>query len=131
DGLSGERRAGTKGREPGVFEAGVLDLPNDVDAPVLRLPGLIAQTLERDPHFDFVAPIGQAPVQLKHIVWTQVGLSSTDDRSADDARGGNVRPFDERAVPLHAERLDGEHEWLLAIVKCAEQDLHIVVAKDL
>src|SRR2546422_9945774 len=70
--LPDERRAGAPRREPGVLEAGVLDLAHDVQVPVLRLPRLIPDALERNAHLDFVSPIGDTPARLN----TKSGLRS-------------------------------------------------------
>ena len=129
--LSNERGAGAARRKPRVLEAGMLHLPDDVETPVLRLLGLIAETLERDPHLDFVTPRRQAAVRLEDVIRTQVRLLAPDDRAADEAARRDVGPLDQRAVTLHAQRVDREHQRLLAVVECAEQNLHIVVAKDL
>src|SRR2546425_4734781 len=81
--LTDERRAGATRREPGVLEPRVLHLAYDVQLPVLRLPRLIPDALERNPHLDFVSPIGDAPARLEHKVGTQVGLlASHEDRKS-------------------------------------------------
>src|SRR2546422_6590152 len=72
--LPDERRAGAARRKPGVLDAGVLALAHDVQPPVLRLPRLIPDALERNTHLDFVSPIGDAPARLKDEVGAQVGL---------------------------------------------------------
>ena len=129
--LPDERRIGPQGGEPGVFESGVLHLADDVDAPILRLRGLIAEALERNPDLHFVTPVSHAPARLKDVVGAQVGLLAPDDRPPDESAGRDVRAFHDRAVALYAKRIDREHQRLLAIVKRAEQDLDVVVAEDL
>jgi hypothetical protein len=96
-----------------------------------RLLRLIAETLERDAHLDFVTPRRDAPARLEDVVRTQVGLLTAHDRTADEAACRDVGPLDQRAVALHAERVHREHQRLLAVVERAEQDLHVVVAEDL
>ena len=54
--LSDERRVGTVRREPRILEPRMLHLAHDVEAPVLRLLRLVAETLERNADLDFVAP---------------------------------------------------------------------------
>ena len=129
--LADKGRAGATRRKPGIFKSRVLDLAHDVEAPVLRLRRLVAETLERNAHLDFVSPRGQAPARLEDVVGTEVSLLASDDRAADEAARRYVRPFDERPVSLHAERVHREHQRFLPIVERAEQDLHVVVTEDL
>ncbi len=109
----------------------MLHLPDDVETPVLRLLRLVAETLERDPHLDFVTPRRQAAVRLEHVIGTQVRLLAPHDRAADEAARGDVGPLDQRAVALHAKRVHCEHQCFLAVVERAEQDLDVVVTEDL
>src|SRR5881409_1404921 len=129
--LSDERRAGATRREPGVLEPRVLHLAYDVQLPVLRLARLIPDALERNPHLDFVSPIGDAPARLKDEVGAQVGLLPSHDRAADEAAGGHVGALDQGAIALDADGIHGKHQGLLPVVKRAEQDLHVVVVEDL
>jgi len=82
-------------------------------------------------HFDFVSPVGHASSGLVDEVGAQVRLLAADDRAADEPAGGDVGTLDQRAVALHAERIHREHEHLFRVVKCAQQDLDVVVAEDL
>ena len=58
--LDEKARAGADHGRPGVFIAGMLRRADDLDTPVLGRAALIAEALEGNPHFDFVAPRGDA-----------------------------------------------------------------------
>src|SRR2546423_14268406 len=109
----------------------MLYLAHDVQAPILRLLGLISQALERDPDLDLVPPLGEPPAGLEHVIGAEVGSLTTDEGTADESARRNVGSFDKRAVSLYAQRIYREHQRLLPIVERAEQDLHVVVAEDL
>src|SRR5438034_6352801 len=78
----------------------MLDLPHNVQVPVLRLLRLVAETLEGDPHLDFVPPVRDATARLEDVVRTQIGLLAADYRTADEAAGADVGALDQRAVAL-------------------------------
>jgi hypothetical protein len=78
---------------------------------------LVAQALERDPDFDFIAPVRDAAARLEDVVGTQVRLFPADHGAADESAGGDVGAFDHRAIPLHTEGVDGEHQRLFAVVE--------------
>src|SRR3989454_6510760 len=115
--LPDERRAGAARREPGVLEAGVLDLAHDVQPPVLRLPRLIPDALERNPHLDLVSPIGGVPARLKHEIGTQVGLLPSHDGAADEAAGGHVGAV----VDRKSTRLNSSHLVISYAVFCLKK----------
>ena len=77
------------------------------------------------------SPLGQPASGLIDEVRAQIGLLAPDDRAADEAAGGDVGALDQRAVALHAERIHREHPCLFRVVKCAEQNLDVVVTEDL
>ena len=98
-------------------------------APILRGSGLVADTLERNPHFDFVAVVREVALRFEDEIGTQVGRSAAAANAAEPA----VRlagSFDERAVHLNAERVRAEHAGLPPVVERAQEDLHPVVVVD-
>src|SRR5919198_4094012 len=98
----------------------MLHLAHDIQAPILRLRGWIAEALERNPDLDLVSPFGHVAARLKDVVGTQVGLFAPDDCAADEAARRDVGAFHERTIALNPERIDRKHQRLLAIVKRAE-----------
>ena len=107
-----------------------LDAPHHLQAPLLRVAGLVAQALERNPHLDLVAGFGQPPHGVEHEVGAQVRRLAPGGQSAEAAAGAAAETFHQRAVGLHAERVGREHERLPPVVERAEVDLHVVVGVD-
>src|SRR6059036_185845 len=108
----------------------MLDLTHDIETPVLRLPGLIADTLERSANLDFIAPFCDAATRLEDVVRIQIRLLAPHERADKGARS-HVGAIDDGAIALDTERIHGKHQSLLPVVKRAQQDLHVVVVEDL
>jgi hypothetical protein len=107
----------------------VLHAPDDVEAPRLLGRVLVAKALERDADLDLVAVVGEAPLGLEDEIRAQVGRVTRRRDAAHTARARLIA-FHQRAVELHAERVDAEDHRLAAVVEGAEQELHVVVAAD-
>ena len=124
-GLREKRRLIALGRRPAVFDALVRHDPRDVNAPVLLRLRLIAQALERNAHFDFVAALGDAALRLEDEVGAEIGRLAAAGRPRRAARA-----FGERAIELDAERVDAEHQRLAAVVVGAQKDDDVIVGLD-
>ena len=72
--LREERGLGLEHAGPGVLCPVACTSPDDVDAPVLRVPRLVAQRLEGDPHLHLVAV---TPSAGRFDSYTKSGLRST------------------------------------------------------
>ena len=129
--LADEGRARAPGRRPGVLEAGVLHLSHDVETPALHLAALVAEASKGDPHLHFVPPLRDAPPRLVDIVGGQIGLLPPGGGTAEEPAGTGIQALDDRAVPLHAQRVHREHEGPVPVVERAQEDLDVVVAEDL
>ena len=108
---------------PGVGVAGALDHPGDVEAPGLRLASGIAETLERDPDLDLVAPVGDPPLRVPGEVGILVGAARNE--AADLA--GALAP---NAVALGPKRVHAEEERPAAIVESVDVEDDVVVVVD-
>ena len=107
----------------------MLNHTNDVQSPTLRLGRLVAQRLEWDADFDFIAVFGDASFRLKDEVLTQIGLLPRTHLTHKAARCLAIR-LENGAVHLHAEWIHSENECLTTVVEGAQQDLDLVVGVD-
>src|SRR5207245_9466146 len=93
----------------------VLHGAQDLDAPILGVGALIAETLEGNPHLHLVAPIGHAAARLVHVVGVQVDRRvepATRARTPGGAGGDAIAP----ACGLwHADRIHREHRGAAAV----------------
>ncbi len=108
----------------------MLNLPQHVQLPGLLGAGLVAQALERDANFHVVATRYQPPLGGEDEVGTQVRALPRPHTSAAETAAAGDPALHQHAIPLHAQRIDGEHERLAAIVERAQEDLYIVVGED-
>ncbi len=109
-------------RRPAVLISGMLNAPENVNAPRLYRSVLIPQALERNPYFDFVSTLHQSALRLEQIIWIQIhaALERIDVAGSTACRGSSPGSSRElgtpRSVLLHAERVDSEEECELASV---------------
>jgi hypothetical protein len=108
----------------------VLHLPHDVDVPALQIRGLVFQALERNANLDFVAGLGQSALGCENEILTEIGRRATGKRRRPPAVEARARLHD-RTVHLHAERIHREDVCLSLVVKRAEQNLNVVIGRDL
>src|SRR5206468_9096523 len=66
--LNEKARVGADRGGPSLLVPRVLHGAQDLDAPILGVGALIAETLEGNPHLHLVAPIGHAATRLVHVV---------------------------------------------------------------
>ena len=125
-GLREERGAFPLRGRPAVFATLAGHHADDVQAPVLRGSGLVAQALEGDADLHVEAVGCESAARLVDEVRAEVGRFAAGGESAKPSglQGG---PLDERAIGLNAERIDSEHERLAAIVERAQVELDLVV----
>src|SRR5687768_12545280 len=105
--------------------AGALHTAEHVQRPVLRGPRLIPERLERDANLDFVTGVCHAPLRIEDEILAEIRGLAASREPAESARAPlhTAGAFRERAVELHAERIDAEQQRLPAIVECAEVNL--------
>ena len=120
--LPDERRRRLLRRRPRFLIAAALHVPVDLDSPLLRTRRRIPHAAEGNADLDFVPPIGHVAARFPDEISAQVGLARH-----------HVRPGNEpaalalRAVGLHAKRVHGEDQRVIAFVERIEMDLHVVV----
>ena len=112
--LANERRRGALGHRPRFLIATVMHVPVDLQSPALRRRRRIAKARERDADLYDVTRVGHASLRLPDEVGAQIVLAGRDVR----------------AVGLHAERVDDEHERAIALVEGVEVDLDVVIGGD-
>ena len=108
---------------PGVGVAGALNHAGDVESPALRTASGVAQTPERDPDFDLVAPIGDPALGIPGEVGILVGAAGNE--AADLAGSLAAHP-----VGLDPERVHAEEEGAAAVVEGVEVEDDVVVVVD-
>ena len=126
--LTQERGVVAPSRRPAVFAPRVLDRPHRIEAPRLRIGALILEALERHAHLDFVAVLGEPSLRLEDEVGVEIGKLAAVRAPRPTAR---LVVLDQRAIRLHAERIDAEHDRLTAVVERPDEQLDAVVAEDL
>ena len=73
--------------------------------------------------------LGDAALRLEHVVRAQVGRLAAAGEAAEPA-ARPARAFDQRAIQLHAERVDAEDQRLPAVVEGAQEDDDVIVGLD-
>ena len=114
----------------------MLNTAQDVNTPALDARVLIAETLERNPDFDFVSGWRQPSARLEHIVGIEINRSveGVDVPESSARCGSTARTPRELCAPrpvlLHAQWIDAKEERELSTVVGVEEDLHVVLACD-
>src|SRR5215469_9463553 len=106
----------------------MLHVADDVDAPILRILLLELDAAEGNANLDFITVRREMPFRLVDEVGAEIdrrrpGRSNVVPRAQD--------PFGDRAVLLHAERIDAKGNRMPTVNERREDDLDIVVAADL
>jgi hypothetical protein len=123
--LRDEGCVGANRRSPGLLVAVVLRATIDLQSPILYRRERITQAAERDANLHLVPPIRHAALGLPTEIRAEVRLAGHD------VRAGNESPaLALRAVGLHTERIDDEHERAVAFGERIEMNLDVVVGTD-
>ena len=130
-GLGQERGAPPAGRRPRVQVARVLHLPEDAETPDLLVSGLVANALERDADLHLVAVVGDPALRFVDEIRAEIHGVPHGAEVARQPGDATLHALAQRAVRLHAERVRPEHQRLAMVVEGVDQDLHVVVGRDL
>ena len=122
--LRQERRIGTPDIGPGVFVAGALGRPRDVDSPRLLRTAGVAQRLERNPHLDGIAEIGTSTLRLPEKVRIPV------DRARDHSGASREPTLAPDPVILDTVGIAAEEVRAPMVVEGVEVDAHLIIAGD-
>ena len=131
-GLRQKTRTGAHRRRPRFLEAARLHRARHIQLPFLLGTGTIAQTLERNFDFNFVAVVGQMPLRFPDVVGCQVGGFTRFGRIREEgATGGVAARLNQHTIALNADRIDAKHQCLPTVIVGAEEELNVVVLRDL
>jgi hypothetical protein len=110
---------------PRIHVTRVLGVSDDVESPILRVGGRELETLEGNPNLQLIAGTRHMPLGLVDVIGAQIRRRPIGYVEA--STGCDSIALDHRPIFLDAQWIGGKHEGPLAVVKCVEQDLHIVV----
>ena len=129
-GLRKKRQSRASGRRPAVLMSGVLHEAHDVESPDLLRRRLVAEALEGNAHFDDVSLGRHLSLRREHEVGIHVHGFARQAGATKSATPALAR-LENGAVGLDTERIHGEHGGLPAVVEGAQEDLDVVVGRDL
>src|SRR3954471_13581024 len=106
------------------------DLADDVQVPRLRIGRLVLEVLERNANLHLVAVVSYTPFGAEDEILAEIGRDAPRQRRR-PAAGQCLTLLDDGAVHLDTQRIDAENVRLPVVVEGAEQDLDVVVRRDL
>ena len=110
---------------------GGLHRPHDIQLPLLLAARCISQALEGNLDLHLVAVVGHVALGLPDVVGRKVGRFASAHEATGEAATLHRTRFDQHAVALDAERIHGEQHRLTTVVVGAEEELDVVVGRDL
>jgi hypothetical protein len=108
----------------------VLNLAHDVEVPALLVARLILEALEWNADLDLVPVVCQPPLRAEHEILAQIRRDAAGESRRPRARE-TLPLLNDRTIHLYAKGIHTEHIRLTVVVERAEEDLHVVVGRDL
>src|SRR5437868_13248287 len=121
-GLRDERRRCLTSGRPRLLITGVLDVPLDLESPVLHVTRGVPERLEGNANLDLEAPRGHASLRLPQKVRTEIVLTRHDVGARDEATRLAFH-----SIGLHAERVHDKDERTTLVMKRVDMNLDVVI----